>query len=59
MGVRRHAFFEYPFHGGLQQVIAVGGTPESVVRAAHYGVPLVLAVIGGSPRGFVQFAVPT
>ena len=25
MGVRRHAFFEYPFHGGLQQVIPVGG----------------------------------
>lgn len=36
--------------------IAVGGTPESVVRAARYGLPLVLAVIGGSPRAFVQFA---
>lgn len=42
--------------GLLPAWIAVGGTPQSVVRAAHYGLPLVLAVIGGSPRGFVQFA---
>ena len=31
---------------------AVGGTPESVVRAASYGLPLVVAVIGGSPDRF-------
>jgi probable LLM family oxidoreductase len=42
--------------GRLPAWIAVGGTPESVVRAARYGMPLVLAVIGGSPRAFVQFA---
>src|SRR5215210_7210004 len=36
--------------------IGVGGTPESVVRAARYGMPLMLAVIGGSPAGFVQLA---
>ena len=42
--------------GRLPAWIAVGGTPESVVRAARYGLPLVLAVIGGSPRGFVPFA---
>ncbi len=28
----------------------MGGTPESVVRAAAYGLPLVLAVIVGSPE---------
>src|SRR5712671_7540498 len=28
----------------------VGGTPQSVVRAAHYQLPLMLAIIGGSPR---------
>ena len=27
-----------------------------MVRAARYAMPLVLAVIGGSPRAFVQFA---
>lgn len=41
---------------GLPAWIAVGGTPQSVVRAAAYGFPLVLAVIGGSPAGFTQFA---
>ncbi|MCY7402236.1 MAG: LLM class flavin-dependent oxidoreductase [Nocardioides sp.] len=42
--------------GKLPAWIAVGGTPESVVRAAKYAMPLVLAVIGGSPAAFVQFA---
>lgn len=42
--------------GKLPAWIAVGGTPESVVRAAKYAMPLVLAVIGGSPADFVQFA---
>lgn len=42
--------------GRIPAWLAVGGTPQSVVRAARYGLPLVLAVIGGSPSGFVQFA---
>lgn len=42
--------------GRLPAWIAVGGTPESVVRAARYGFPLVLAVIGGSPARFVPYA---
>jgi probable LLM family oxidoreductase len=37
---------------GLAAWVGVGGTPESVVRAASYGLPLVLAVIGGSPGQF-------
>jgi probable LLM family oxidoreductase len=41
---------------GLVAWIGVGGTPESVIRAASYGLPLVLAVIGGSPAQFVQLA---
>lgn len=32
--------------------VAVGGTPESVVRAAKFGLPVIFAIIGGSP---VQF----
>ena len=36
--------------------IAVGGTPASVVRAATLGLPLALAIIGGMPERFVQFA---
>ena len=42
--------------GRLPAWIGVGGTPQSVVRAARYGMPLMLAVIGGSPAAFVQFA---
>jgi probable LLM family oxidoreductase len=38
--------------GRLPAWIGVGGTPQSVVRAAKYGMPLVLAVIGGSPAQF-------
>ncbi|HVZ98136.1 MAG TPA: LLM class flavin-dependent oxidoreductase, partial [Chitinophagaceae bacterium] len=32
--------------------VAVGGTPESVVRAGKYGLPVIFAIIGGNP---VQF----
>lgn len=32
--------------------IAVGGTPESVVRAAKYGLPVMFAIIGGDPAQF-------
>lgn len=42
-------------HGPLKTWIAVGGTPESVVRAARYGLPLMLAIIGGSHDRFVPF----
>lgn len=38
--------------GRIPTWVGVGGTPESVVRAASYGFPLVLAVIGGSPARF-------
>jgi alkanesulfonate monooxygenase SsuD/methylene tetrahydromethanopterin reductase-like flavin-dependent oxidoreductase (luciferase family) len=33
----------------------VGGSPQSVVRAARYGLPLTLAIIGGSPARFRPF----
>lgn len=39
-------------HGLLKTWIGVGGSPESVVRAAHYGLPLMLAIIGGGPMRF-------
>jgi probable LLM family oxidoreductase len=35
--------------------VAVGGTPESVIRAAEYGLPMTLAIIGGSPARFAPF----
>ncbi len=36
--------------------IGVGGSPQSVVRAAHYGFSLMLAIIGGSPARFAPFS---
>src|SRR5215216_7518227 len=38
--------------GSLRTWVAVGGSPESVVRAARHGLPLVLAIIGGEPLRF-------
>ncbi|KLU10303.1 LLM class flavin-dependent oxidoreductase [Kocuria sp. SM24M-10] len=42
--------------GSLPAWIAVGGSPQSVVRAAHYGLPVIFAIIGGSPAAFAPFA---
>ncbi len=38
--------------GRLKAWVGVGGSPESVVRAARYGLPLTLAIIGGNPMRF-------
>ncbi len=38
--------------GRLRTWVGVGGSPESVVRAAHYDLPLMLAIIGGDPKRF-------
>ena len=35
--------------------IGVGGSPQSVIRAAHYGLPLMLAIIGGQPTRFAPY----
>ena len=42
--------------GSLVTWVGVGGTPESVVRAAHYGMPLMLSIIGGDPARFLPLA---
>jgi probable LLM family oxidoreductase len=41
--------------GRIKTWIGVGGSPESVVRAAQYGFPLVLAIIGGDPARFKPY----
>lgn len=38
--------------GRLRAWVGVGGSPESVVRAARHGLPLTLAIIGGNPNRF-------
>jgi probable LLM family oxidoreductase len=42
-------------HGLLRTWIGVGGSPQSVVRAARYGFDLMLAIIGGEPERFAPF----
>jgi probable LLM family oxidoreductase len=42
-----------PVQNPLPVWIAVGGTPQSVVRAATLGLPLTIAIIGGTPDRFV------
>jgi probable LLM family oxidoreductase len=40
----------------LRTWIGVGGSPQSVIRAARYGLPLMLAIIGGEPARFAPLA---
>ena len=42
-----------PVQSPLPVWVAVGGTPQSVVRAGVLGLPLVVAIIGGAPERFV------
>ena len=42
-----------PVQDPLPVWIAVGGTPQSVARAGLLGLPLMIAIIGGSPERFV------
>src|SRR5687767_12569912 len=42
-----------PLQNPLPVWIAVGGTPQSVIRAGTLGLPMALAIIGGEPARFV------
>jgi probable LLM family oxidoreductase len=41
--------------GHLPTWVGVGGSTQSVIRAARYGLPLILAIIGGAPSRFAQY----
>ncbi|MCO8273222.1 LLM class flavin-dependent oxidoreductase [Actinoplanes sp. TRM 88003] len=41
--------------GHLDTWVGVGGSPQSVVRTARYGLPLMLAIIGGAPDRFAPY----
>jgi probable LLM family oxidoreductase len=45
-----------PYQAALPIWIAVGGTPQSVMRAGMLGLPLAIAIIGGMPERFAPFA---
>ena len=44
-----------PSPGRLTTWVGVGGSPQSVVRTAQYGLPLMLAIIGGAPERFAPY----
>ena len=48
--------FPKPVQDQIPIWIASGGTPQSAKRAAELGLPLVLAIIGGSPFQFARIA---
>ncbi|MGG5753138.1 LLM class flavin-dependent oxidoreductase [Zafaria sp. Z1313] len=51
-----HAQEVYPrTEHGMRAWVGVGGSPESVVRAARHSLPLMLAIIGGDPLAFKPF----
>jgi probable LLM family oxidoreductase len=41
--------------GHLKTMVGVGGSPESIIRAARYDFPVVLAIIGGDPARFQPY----
>jgi probable LLM family oxidoreductase len=45
-----------PVQSPIPVWIAVGGTPQSAVRAGALGLPMALAIIGGMPERFATFA---
>src|ERR1017187_953219 len=47
-----------PVQERLPVWVAVGGSPESVIRAGTLGLPLTLAIIGGEPARFVPLVEP-
>jgi probable LLM family oxidoreductase len=53
--VEGRGVYPRPYRDGLPVWIAVGGTPQSVVRAGTLGLPLAVAVIGGEPARFAPF----
>jgi probable LLM family oxidoreductase len=42
--------------GAIPLRVGVGGSPDSVVRAARLGIPMALAIIGGDPARFAPFS---
>lgn len=54
--IRELGVYPRPVQNPIPVWIAVGGTPQSVVRAASLGLPLALGIIGGEPVRFAPFA---
>ncbi|MBC7895741.1 MAG: LLM class flavin-dependent oxidoreductase [Cytophagaceae bacterium] len=52
--INNRGVYPRPVQDPMPVWIAVGGTPESVVRAGTLGLPLAVAIIGGAPARFTE-----
>jgi probable LLM family oxidoreductase len=55
-GLRDQAIYPRPEQQPFPIWVGVGGSPASIVRAATRGLPVALAIIGGDPVRFAEFA---
>ena len=53
--ITQRGVYPRPYQKRIPIWIGVGGTPESVLRAAEHGLPMALAIIGGLPARFAPF----
>ena len=53
--VNKRGVYPRPYQKEIPIWIGVGGTPESVIRAAEHGLPMALAIIGGLPARFTPY----
>jgi probable LLM family oxidoreductase len=54
--IENRGVYPRPLQDPLPVWIAVGGAPQSAVRAGSLGLPMALAIIGGEPERFAPFA---
>src|SRR5215471_17312352 len=50
--IDKRGVYPRPYQIQIPIWVGVGGTPESVIRAAEHGLPMALAIIGGLPARF-------
>jgi probable LLM family oxidoreductase len=55
-GLQNQQVYPKTERGSIPLRVGVGGSPESVIRAARLGIPMALAIIGGDPARFAPFA---
>jgi len=53
--IKNLGIYPRPYQEKIPIWVAVGGTPQSAIRAANLGLPMALAIIGGSPAQFGPF----
>ncbi len=54
--IENRGIYPRPLQNPLPIWIAIGGTPESAIRAGKYGLPMAIAIIGGLPERFKYFS---